>query len=240
MELLVERLMERTEDRTVVSAHLGEFTTAVVSSGADGWRCGLASRLEGIGCEAELKGGCATGMRTRDLACLAAGSGPETSLGMAAINSSLPRPDLEELNAADLIEEKGRDARVAVIGHFHFTERLRALARETMVFELKPKDERDLPAERMAELLPSADVVAVTGLTLLNGTFLDVLSYCRPGAFKVLLGPSVPLSPVLFDYGMNAVGGAVVSDIPALVHALTSGVHFRALPGRRTVLLRKR
>lgn len=237
---LIERLIERTEERTVVSAHLGDFTTAVVSSGEDGWRCGLASSLEGIGCEAELKGGCVTGMRTRDLACLAAGSGPETSLGMAAINSSLPRTGLEELNAAELIEEKGRNARVAVIGHFHFTERLRAAVKDLMVFELRPRDALDLPAERMAELLPSADVVALTGLTLLNGTFLDVLSHCRPDAFKVLLGPSVPLSPVLFDYGIDAAGGVVVSDIPALVHALTSGVHFRGLPGRRTVLLRKR
>ena len=54
----------------------------------------------------------------------------EASLGLAAINSMLPVEQLPmvEFNARDLLVEKGRGKKVALIGHFAFTEPLRQAA----------------------------------------------------------------------------------------------------------------
>ncbi|MGD9642725.1 MAG: DUF364 domain-containing protein [Elusimicrobiales bacterium] len=239
---ILERLIKETQEREVVSAHVGYFTTAVVSRGADGERCGLATTLRGGACAGPVAGaGNLSGRPVRELARLALSRvGAETSLGMAAINSALPPAECETLNAEELITERGRGKNIAVIGHFPFTDRLRTQAKELWVFELAPKDERDLPPERMAELLPRADVLALTALTLLNGTFKNIISLCRPGAFKVLLGPSAPLSPAMFDYGIDAVGGTEVRDIPALTRCLSQGASFRGLEGKKAVILRKK
>ncbi len=239
---ILEKIIAEVEDREVLSAHIGFFTTAVVSSLAGGAaRCGLATTVKDGACGGPVKSsGLLAGMRVQELADLAiSGSGPETSLGMAAINSALPRLDYEIINAEKLIAEHGRCGNIAVIGHFPFTDRLRALAKELWVFELNPKDDRDLPPERMAELLPRADAVAITALTLLNRTFEPILEQCSKKAFKMLLGPSAPMSAVLFDHGIDAVGGTVVDDIPLLIRHLGEGADFRGLPGKKMVVISK-
>lgn len=240
---ILERLISETGNHEVISAQIGFFTTAVVSAAPGGKpRCGLATTLKDGNCAGPVKNaGALAGIPVKDLARLAlSGSGPEVSLGMAAINSALPPQAYETINAEELIAEKGRAKNIAVIGHFPFTDRLRALAANLWVFELEPRDEQDLPPERMAELLPSADIVAITALTLLNRTFTSVLERCNKKAFKVLLGPSAPLSVALFDYGIDAVGGTVVEDIPLLIRHMNEGANFRGLPGKKMVLIRKR
>ncbi|HNT97165.1 MAG TPA: DUF364 domain-containing protein [Elusimicrobiales bacterium] len=239
---ILGEIIEGLEEREIVSAHIGYFSTAVVSDGPGGRRCGLATTLRSGPCAGPVGGaGSLAGRPARELARLALeGGGPGTSLGMAAINSALSPEDCETVNAEALLAERGRGRNVAVIGHFPFTGRLRELAKELWVFELEPKDHRDLPPERMAELLPRADALALTALTLLNGTFGEIIRLCRPDAFKLVLGPSAPLSPVLFRHGMDAVGGTRVEDIPALTRALAEGANFRGLPGKKMVVLRKK
>ena len=96
----------------------------------------------------------------------------ERSLGLAALNALLPR--LEEQwtdgNAEEILAERGADGRVAVVGHFPFVERLRERVGTLWVLEMNPQ-EGDLPAEAAPDILPQADVVAITGTTLLNDTF---------------------------------------------------------------------
>jgi uncharacterized protein (DUF4213/DUF364 family) len=242
MMKVLEKIITEVQDRKIVFAQIGFFTTAVVSFVPGGApRCGLATTLRSGACAGPVKGaGALAGTPVRELARLAvSGKGPEVSLGMAAINSALPPADYEEINAEQLIVERGNGKNIAVIGHFPFTDRLRRLAKELWVFELNPKDDKDLPPERMAELLPRADAVAITALSLLNGTFEGIISLCEKKAFKTLLGPSAPMSPTLFDYGLDAVGGAVVEDIAALTRALGEGANFRSLPGKKMVVLRK-
>ncbi len=238
----LEKIAESLEEREIVSAQVGYFSTAVVSEGPGGRRCGLATTLRAGPCAGPVpEAGSLAGRTAKEIARLAlSGGGPAASLGMAAINSALPPVDCEEINAEVLLAEKGAGRNVAVIGHFPFTDRLRALARELWVFELEPKDSRDLPPERMPELLPRADVLALTALTLLNGTFGEILRLCHPGAFKLVLGPSAPLSPVLLAHGVDAVGGTLVDDIPALLKALGEGANFRGLPGKKMAVLRKK
>jgi uncharacterized protein (DUF4213/DUF364 family) len=41
------------------------------------------------------------------------------------------------------------------------------------------------------------------------------------------LGPTTPLSPVLFDYGVSIASGAVVQQIDAVLRHVQQGANFR-------------
>jgi len=146
----------------------------------------------------------------------------EACVGMAALNSFLPihRKDSVELNARDLMIERGRDKNVALVGHFAFTEELRTAAQQLWVLELNPTP-GDLPSEQAPALLPQADVIGITATTLLNQTFDALASLFPPQALVVMLGPSTPLCPVLFDYGVHVLAGAVVTDPDHLLHMIS-------------------
>lgn len=164
----------------------------------------------------------------------------KAAVGLAAINS-LIEPDLArcvEMNARDVLLQRAPRHRVALIGHFPFTEELRAAAGEFWVLELHPRP-GDLPAEKAPEVLPLADIVAITGVTLINHTFDTLIRLCRPDAFVVMLGGSTPLSPVLFDFGVDVAGGTVVDDPQAVMADIAAGATFRQLRGKRPVLLFK-
>jgi len=160
----------------------------------------------------------------------------EAALGMAAVNALLP-VDLArctEENAAEVIARRGEGRNVAIVGHFPFVERLRPIARSLAVLELRPRP-GDLEASHAAEVLPQADVVALTGTTLLNRTFEDLRRLWRPEAFVLMLGPTTPLSPVLFDYGVDMLAGAVVTDPPVALRHAAEGSIFRQMRGVRLV-----
>lgn len=59
--------------------------------------------------------------------------------------------------------------------------------------------------------MPRQDVVFITGVTMINKTLPRLLELSK-GAFVVLVGPSTPLAPFLFDYGVDVLSGTVVVD----------------------------
>ena len=137
----------------------------------------------------------------------------EASLGMAALNSFLPVDEQSavELNALDLIIQESVGRRAALVGHFQFTEEIRRCAEQLWVLELEPTP-GDLPAADAPLYLPQADVIGITASTLLNGTFEELARLFPAQALVVMLGPTTPLSEVLFDYGVDVLAGARVSD----------------------------
>lgn len=137
----------------------------------------------------------------------------EASLGMAAVNSFLrvDEKNAVEINARDLIIQKSHGRRVALVGHFQFTEEIRCAASELWVLELDPKL-GDLPAGDAFRYLPDADVIGITATTLLNGTFEDLAPLFPSRALVVMMGPTTPLSKVLFDHGIDVLAGARVTD----------------------------
>lgn len=102
--------------------------------------------------------------------------------------------------------------------------------------ELHPR-EGDLPAAQAATVLPQADVVAITASAIVNHTIEPLLALCRPGATTMVLGPSAPLSPVLFRHGVTAIAGSLVVDIDAALRCLSQGATFRQMGGIRPVVM---
>jgi uncharacterized protein (DUF4213/DUF364 family) len=161
-------------------------------------------------------------------------------VGVAAINS-LVQPDLGALregNAYELILDHGEGRDVTVVGHFPFVERLRPRCRNLWVLELVPQ-EGDLPAGSAAEHIPRSDLVAITSTALVNHTLQQLLELAsqerRP--YVILLGPSTPLTPILFDHGIHALGGSIADRPEQALRHVSEGVCFRFVAGLRHVLM---
>ena len=162
----------------------------------------------------------------------------EASIGMATINSLLDvhEDSCVELNAADLILEKGEGKRVAIVGHFPFLARVRKKTKELWVIEKNPK-EGDFKEADADYLIPRADVVGVTGSAFTNHTIEHLLELCSNRAYVVVLGDTTPLSPVLFDYGINAVSGTLVVDPSLALRCVSEGANFRQIKGTRRLTM---
>ena len=229
-----------------VDIRIGGHWTAVTVAVGGQVRGGLSSTLGGGGDDhhhgkgAPVKdAGRLLTYSTTQLAALAhSESLPETSVGFATINALLDvnTDACIEVNAADVIAERGERRDIAVVGHFPFIPHLRNIARTLWVLELRPRED-DLPASMAAEVLPQADVVALTGTSLLNHTFEGLIALCRPDAFVVMLGGTTPLSPVLFETGVDAIAGTLLTDPAAALLAVSQGATFPQIPGKRLVTM---
>lgn len=156
----------------------------------------------------------------------------EASIGVASINSLLDVNESlsVEINASEVLADRGQEKNVALVGHFPFIPQLRQVVRQLWVIEQNPKD-GDYPAEAAADLIPQADLVAITSSALINHTLDELLSLCPPRATVMLLGPSTPLSPILFDHGANIISGAHVADETAVLRTVGQGASFRQVEG---------
>jgi len=171
----------------------------------------------------------------RDLAEYARSDNPlEAGIGVAAINSLLDvdENNAVEINASEVLMKQGAGKNVALVGHFPFIPRLCKSVKNLWVIEQHPTGD-DFPAQSAADLIPRADIVALTGSALINHTLDELLGLCQEDALVMLLGPTTPLSPVLFDYGVNIIAGSRVIDEAAVLHAVGQGATFQQVKGVR-------
>jgi uncharacterized protein (DUF4213/DUF364 family) len=161
-------------------------------------------------------------MRTRDLAVsLKSWNLHEAAMGLAAVNSALNAPGAIERYAGMCPEQQPdedvftylldefRGKKVAVVGHFRNLERVQAVC-ELSILERLPQP-GDLPDPACEWILPGQDYVVITATTLINKTLPRLLQLSR-NARVVLAGPSTPLTPKLFEFGIDVLGGLVVED----------------------------
>jgi len=164
----------------------------------------------------------------------------EAAIGMAAINSLLEVNDEEclELNASEIIAEKGKGKKVVIIGHFPFIPRLRQVVKELWVIEKNPR-EGDLTEVEAENLVPRADVIGITGTAFTNHTIEQLLKLTDPKAYIVLLGDTAPLSPILFDYGIDAISGTKVIESELAMRCVSEGATYRQIKGIRKLTMVK-
>jgi hypothetical protein len=164
----------------------------------------------------------------------------ESALGMAAVNALLEVDDsrLTDRNASEEIIRRGEGKRVVIVGHFPFVPAVRQAVGHLDVLELDPGT-AELPSQAAGRVIPEADVVAITGTSLLNRTFDGLIELCRPEAFVLVLGPTTPLSPLLFDYGVDLIAGTQVIDPVQALASASQGAIFRQMRGVRLVTMTK-
>ena len=166
--------------------------------------------------------------------------GIERSFGFAALNGAVELKDKYYLgNALDTALKLGKNKNIAMIGHFSHVEKFREEAKNFWILEKRPHA-GDLPAEEYVNILPESDVVVATGVTFLNDTLEGLLKVKKPGSIFIVVGPSVPLSSVLFDYGVDIVGGAYAEDECSVYKNVLQGASPRVIKDcLKTVLLPK-
>jgi len=162
----------------------------------------------------------------------------EAAVGMATLNAVLEVDEarLTDRNASEEIIGRGEGRRVVIVGHFPFIPRVRRAVAHLDVLELDPGP-GELPPEAANEVIPQADVVAITGTSLLNNTFEGLVQLCRPEAFVIVLGASAPLTPVLFDFGVDLIAGTQVVDPQQALKLAGEGAIFRQMRGVRLVTM---
>lgn len=230
---LWDDLLITLPDGDVLQVQIGLHWTAVVVELEGKRACGLSSTLSALhehhGEPDVPEAGHLEDLPVSELAAFVRSiKSSMVSVGMATINALLPHQPKAwvDQNAEELIARHGAGKRVALVGHFPFVSRLRTQVGELIVLENNP-NAGDLPASAALDIIPSADVVAITGMTLLNHTFEDILALCKSRAQVIVLGPSTPLSPILFDYGVKWLCGSVVTDIDPVIRAVGQGANFR-------------
>jgi uncharacterized protein (DUF4213/DUF364 family) len=237
MTVLDDLISSLGEDNVVREVRVCAFWTAVLSK-----HCGLASTFrEPHTAHRPVRNvGRLTELSALQLAQYARSDNVlEASIGMAAINSliNIDESRCIEENAFDVLARKAINKNVAIVGHFPWTPKLRKIAGTLWVIEQRPQ-EGDLPAEASEEILPQADVVGLTGTSFINHTVDRLLELSR-NSFVVVLGPTTPLSPVLFDHGVDILAGVSVVEPDTTIRSITEGAIFTQVEGVKLVTMAK-
>jgi uncharacterized protein (DUF4213/DUF364 family) len=239
MQLINDLLNSVTNDAPVRNVLIGAHWTTVSSRG-----CGMASTVMNPQPHGEGQVRDAGSLHLKSAKELAAyllsENWLEASIGLAALNSLLviPQGKITAVNAFKVVAEKGIGKHVAVFGHFPYLSDIRASARRLSVFELNPSGD-ELSLERVPEILPEAEVVAITSNSIINHTLETLLPYVNPQAFSVLIGPSTPLSPVLFEAGFDLLAGVRILDEAALIQTISQAAMFRQTEGAELITIAK-
>lgn len=224
---IIDSLSEaETQVKRVVS---GAFWTFVESRNG-----GISTTYRPTGCHSKPGGvvvrdcGRLTEKTTSDLAKYALSSDTlEASIGLAAINSAI-EVDISrcvERNASEVLCEEGKGGRVGIIGAFPFISEVRIQVGEVKVFDLNSRPDTR-PLAEMADWLPTCDAVCLSGTTLINKTFDDLMKRCA-NSCVVLTGPTAPLHPALLECGVDYICGSRVSDPELAAKLAMEGGTFR-------------
>jgi len=240
MKILDDLLSTLRQGEVVVDIRQGPFQTAVLTQS-----CGLAATPHEYTNHQDntpVKGaGTMIGKGALEVAKMAYSTSLfEAAIGMATINSLI---DVDEaccvsLNARELLADEGRGKVVALIGHFPFAAELRQRVKKLWVIEQNPR-EGDFTESEGQKIIPEADVVGITGMAFTNHTIEHLLSLCHPRAYVIVLGGTAPLSPVIFDYGVDAISGTSVVDAEAVLHSVSQGATFRQVKGIRLLTMKR-
>jgi uncharacterized protein (DUF4213/DUF364 family) len=141
-------------------------------------------------------------------------------------------------------------ARAVVIGAL--VPYLKMLKERKQPFHILEKDVRTLkadempyfvPPEKAHEVIPQADLLIITGTTVLNDTLEGILAQVKPGAEVILVGPTASMLPdAFFRRGVRSIGSITVTDADKLLDVLAeagSGYHFYGKSAERLVVRRR-
>jgi uncharacterized protein len=239
-----DRLLQAIIPGKTLAVQVGFSRTAVMVETEDGIRCGLAATLSNPEFEHQRQPAVRHAGHLHELdylelaGLIKSASYTEASIGLAAINALLPHKSEPwvDLNAEEYLAQNCAGKNLAIIGHFPFINRLKPLANNLWVLEKRPRD-GDLPDWAAPDIIPQADLVTITATTLINKTFNNLISLCRPDARVILLGPSTPLTPILYDFGINILSGTIVNDPQNTLTGIGQGISLNQLREKNCVRL---
>jgi uncharacterized protein (DUF4213/DUF364 family) len=155
-------------------------------------------------------------------------SGFGTSIGLAAMNAGLDFPPIDtSLNAGALLEELAQGRKVVIVGDFPFVDGVKKAALSLYLLELRPASGAT-PQNQWDTVLNDCQVAAITSTALVSRSLAYFLRM-TPNALRVLIGPSTPMTPLLFDLGADILAGCRYTDPEAVMAAIERDATFREI-----------
>ena len=149
-------------------------------------------------------------------------------------------------NAFDDVDPRRYDYSVVVGALVPMLKKLISADADFTVMEmdsrtLKGKElDHYLPPSEADKCVPKADLMVITGVTVLNDTLPGLLELRKPGAEIIVTGPTVSMLPdAFFKRGVTSLGGIVVTKPDELLDLLCeggSGYHFFGKYAEQTVV----
>lgn len=88
--------------------------------------------------------------------------------------------------------------------------------------------------------VPDADLLVITGVTVLNDTLPDLLALAKPNAQIIVTGPTASMLPdAFFAHGVTVMGGVLVTKPDECLDIISeggSGYHFFGKSAERLVI----
>ena len=215
---LLEDLVDgaRGHDEQISNIIMSPYWT-LVTSGAPGVASTLGCQPE---CGAALKE-TILHSRTPSLLDLAFSEDlAEAAVGIATLNSVLGRYT-EPGKAKRGMLPRARGKKVAVVGRFPFVERLRELADQVWTISSAMGDGEYAESEA-GNILHVADISIIAGAAVVDHSLERYLEWAEP-SYTIVFGPTTPLSPVLFRYGADRLGGIKVTNEVRLATTIAAG-----------------
>ncbi|MFA6618184.1 MAG: DUF364 domain-containing protein [Candidatus Neomarinimicrobiota bacterium] len=235
---LLDRLISDIEEVLVEEVIVGVHSVLVKTKND----CGIASTIKYCGHHINVhKAGNLEDLNLKELAAYALSDNLlEASIGLAAINCGLSKTigKYRLVNAKKVIMQKGKNKILGIIGHFPFLDDQKDHYKTCYIFEKQPQ-EGDLREADIPEYLPKVDIAAITGTSISNHSFDGIRAHLPQNSYNIMLGPSTPLSPILFDYGMDMVSGTRVRDYKLAKAHVLQATPTRHLKGVEMVSLFK-
>ncbi|WP_297055804.1 DUF364 domain-containing protein [Thermosulfurimonas sp.] len=231
-ERLLHAALPLARGKLVERAIIGLGYTAVELSDR---RVGVAYTLFEPGCCAYLPPEISFRQRPADLILkgLISPQSLEGSVALAVANALFNSRDLPFLKGDPLeLIRPGPEDEVAMIGFFEpLVKRLSGRVGHLWVFErgdhLGPGL---LPETEMPVFLPRATLILITSVTILNRTLEDILAQVQRAREVVLLGPSTPMAPEVFeDTPVSLLSGIRVRDPEGVLQAVAEAKGFPGL-----------
>ena len=130
-------------------------------------------------------------------------------------------------NALELVDITGNDT-VAMVGAFTpFIKKISEITEKLFVIEKNPrvvgKDDtfKIESADRLEEIIPQADILIITGVTLVNHTLGPILDLAKKANEIVVVGPTASVYPEpLFARGVTVMGGVKITDASKMIHLI--------------------
>ena len=126
---------------------------------------------------------------------------------------------------------------------------LRRLIKEKCDFKVLEMDKNTLkgqelkyyaPAEDAHKYVPNADLLVITGVTLLNDTLPNLLAMAKPNAEIIVTGPTASgLPEAFFKRGVSVLGGVLVTKPDEVLNIISeggSGYHFFGKSAERLII----
>lgn len=203
IEKLLEKGMDLAGNQVVTDLRVGLGYTAVEVSDR---HVGLAYTFHhdiGPTCTAVKEAGEITGSATKQLVgWIKKGDLLSHAVGLATLNALL-QPYLPESVGEDFLSflKIGPHDRVGMVGFFApLIKPIQQICGELLIFEREAEKGKGLlDPEEIRLRLPPCSIVILSATTLINQTFDEITKYLGGAREVVLLGPSAPLVPDLFE-----------------------------------------